>query len=311
MLLAWAVASLLLAPVPLILRAALAVAGVVAVLALRRLALRLPSWLVAGLAALLVGVVLRAMPEPSGERAWIEPQARMPRVTITGDELAIRDVRNFRYGQGGAVARAAWEERHYDLATVSTAWLGVSPFGGVPGVGHVFVSFGFADGRYLAVSVEARRELGESYGPVRGMFRAFETIYVVGDERDVIGVRANVWRDPVYLYPIRSAPADLRAALLDILSRADGLATQPEFYDTLLNSCSSNLARHVNRVAPGKVPASLKVVFAAFSGELAHELGLLDFDGPFETARERFHINARAAGDVDAGDFSARIRGDG
>jgi hypothetical protein len=230
------------------------------------------------------------------------------RVTIAGDRVVVRDVRNFRYAADGTVARAAWDERHYDLRELRSAWLGVSPFGGIPGVGHVFASFGFADGRYLAVSVEARRELGETYSPLRGALRDYELIYVLGDERDVIGVRANVWDDPVYLYPIRSTPADLQAALRDILARAEALAVTPEFYDTIANSCSVNLARHVNRVAPGKVPLGLDVLLAAFSDAAAHEAGLLDVDGPLDAARERYRVNARAAGDVDAGDFSARIR---
>jgi hypothetical protein len=262
------------------------------------------------LLALVIGgvMLLRALPEPRTERDWIAPQARQATAQVTGDELVVRDVRNFRYDATGAVAREAWEERRYDLRRLNSAWLGVSTFGGVPGVGHVFASFGFDDGRYLAVSVEARREQGESYGVFAGAFREYELIYIVADELDVIGLRTNVWRDPVYLYPIVTEPQALRRAFLDALARATALDTQPEFYDTLANSCSVNLVRHVNFAVPGKVPGDLKVLLAAFSDALAHEVGLIAFDGTLEQARARFRVNERAAGDLDAGDFPARIR---
>jgi predicted secreted protein len=262
-------------------------------------------------AAVLVVVAWRAIPVPSNQRDWIVPHSRLPAVEIAGSNVTIRGVRNFRYDAAGTVTRAVWEDPTYDLEHLTTAWLGVSPFGTVPGAGHVFVSFGFDDGRHVAISVEARREAGEDYGVISGLFRAFELIYVIGDERDVVALRTNVWQDDVYLYPVRAAAADLRAAFLDMVVRAGALNAQPEFYDTIGNSCSSNLARHVNRIAPGRVPPSYKVLFAAFSDELAHDLGLLDVEGGLAAARERFHVNARAAGDVDAGDFSARIRAAG
>lgn len=305
---AWGLGAALLTPVAPALAALITAAAILAAAALARFVPRVPAWIWVALAGLANGLVLRAIPAPAGDRAWLEPQARMAQVTFEGERVRVNGVRDFRYGAGGAVTRVTWDEREYALADLRTAWLGVSPFGGLPGVGHVFASFGFADGRYLAVSVESRREVGESYDPVRGMYRNYELVYVIGDERDIVGLRSNVWRDPVYLYPLRTTPEALRAAFLDILQRAAALNAQPEFYDTLANSCSSNLVRHVNRAAPGRVPGSVKSLLAAYSDALAHEVGLLEFEGSLDEARARFRINDRAAGDVDGGDFSARIR---
>ena len=53
------------------------------------------------------------------------------------------------------------------------------------------VSFGFAGKDYLAVSIETRKEKGESYSTLAGFFRQYELYYVVADERDVIGVRTT------------------------------------------------------------------------------------------------------------------------
>ena len=305
---AWGLAAAALSPVSIAISLPLTSAALLVAAGLARFVPRVSAWVWIALAGMALGFALRAIPEPSHDRAWLEPQAQLAQASFEPDRVHIRGVRDFRYGPGGAVTRAAWDERSYELKDLQTAWLGVSSFGGIPGVGHVFASFGFADGRYLAVSVESRRELGESYDPVRGMFRAYELIYVIGDERDIVGLRSNVWADPVYLYPLRTTPEALRAAFLDILQRANALASQPEFYDTVTSSCSSNLVRHVNRAAPGRVPGSIKSLLAAYSDALAHEVGLLEFEGSLDEARARFRVNERAAGDVDAGDFSARIR---
>jgi hypothetical protein len=258
--------------------------------------------------AIIAIAIARAIPEPGRARDWVPQQARQATAQVTGDDVVIRDVRNFRYDGAGMPVQPTWEERRYDLKRLNSAWLGVSTFGGVPGVGHVFASFGFDDGRYLAISVEARREQGETYGVFAGMFRQFELIYVIADERDVIGLRTNVWRDPVYLYPVVTEPQALRAAFLDALARATALDAQPEFYDTLTNSCSVNLVRHVNHAVPGIVGDDIRVLLAAFGDEVAHESGLIDFKGTIEQARARFRINERAAGSLDDDDFSKRIR---
>jgi hypothetical protein len=64
------------------------------------------------------------------------------------------------------------------------------------------LSFGFAGKDYLAVSLETRKERGESYSTLAGFFRNYELYYVIADERDVLRVRTN-YRQPqedVYIY---------------------------------------------------------------------------------------------------------------
>ena len=71
---------------------------------------------------------------------------------------------------------------------------------------HTLVSFGFDDGQYLAVSVEARRQDWQSYSPLWGLFRSYELMFVLGDERDLVRLRTNIRRERVYLYRVASAP---------------------------------------------------------------------------------------------------------
>ena len=93
-------------------------------------------------------------------------------------------------------------------------------------VGHTFLSFIFDNAPPLSISIETRPEVGEGFDPLASLFKQFELIYVVGDERDLVGVRTNHRRrDGVSLPPqhlgrgCAPAPAGL--------SRADQRARRP------------------------------------------------------------------------------------
>jgi hypothetical protein len=188
-------------------------------------------------------------------------------------------------------------------------WFAVEPFSGFRGPAHTFVSFGFSDGQYVAISVEIRKEEGESFSPLRGLLRNYELMYVVGDERDLVKLRSNFRRDDVYLYRTTATPEKGRQMFVSMLRRANELAEQPEFYNTLTSTCTTNIVRHVNEIAPKRVPFSYKVLLPAYADELAYKVGLLDTTIPFDSLRARAHINPRAARYADSPEFSRLIRG--
>jgi hypothetical protein len=262
------------------------------------LALALPAVLWALLAVLL---------QPSNERDWSPDQARLADASIDGDAVRIRNVRN-------AVYRAPddydvhWEARDYDLGRIESLWFVVEPFADWRGPAHTFLSFGFAGGEYVAVSVEIRKERGESFSPLRGLLRQYELAYIVGDERDLIGLRANHRHDDVYLYRVRATPAQVRALFVSMLERANALGTRPEFYNTLTNTCTSNIVRHIESIAPGRVPWSVRTLLPAYSDDLAYDLGLIETDLPRDSYRAAHRINALAARHAGSADFSRGIR---
>lgn len=262
--------------------------------------------LVAGAAGV---VAWQATERPSHERAWVPEQAVLPRVTFRGDTVEVAHLRAFRH-TSDSTFDARRETQTYDLRTVETVWYVLSPFNpDWRGPAHSFLSFGFADGRYLAVSVEARREAGEAYSTVKGALRQYELIVVLGDERDLVGLRAVTWDDPVYLYPGRATPAQARTILEALLRRAAAVEARPEFYHTLTNNCTTNLLDAVNAAREEPIAVGPRVLVPGYSDALAHELGLLDTDLPLDEARRRFRINERAAAAAGAADFSAAIRG--
>jgi hypothetical protein len=133
-------------------------------------------------------------------------------------------------------------------------------------------------------------------------------MYVVGDERDLIELRTNYRRDPVYLYPVRAPRKRLEQMFVGMLRRANRLREKPEFYNTLTNTCTTNIVRHVNELVPGRVPWSYKVLLPGYSDELAYSLGLIDTDLPFPEAKRHFRINDDALRAGGREDFSRRIR---
>ena len=258
------------------------------------------------LAAVAIASLLYARPRP--DRAWVPQQAVMARADIRGDSVTLRRMRNFSYTAEEAFT-PAYEDRSYDLNKLETVWFIVTPFSKRwRGPAHTFVSFGFGDSQYVAISVEARREPGETYGPLSGLFRRFELIYVIGEERDLIGSRAAYGGYDVYVYPIRASREQIRALFVEMLERSNSLATRPEFYNTLTNNCTSNVVDHVNHIAPHAVPHGIKTILPGYADEVAYSLGLIDNSMTLEEARRRFKVNDQAKRFATAPDFSRRIR---
>jgi hypothetical protein len=159
------------------------------------------------------------------------------------------------------------------------------------GVAHVFVCFGFSDGQAVAVSVEGRREEGRPYRLIPSMFRQFQMIYVIGDERDVVGLRGAIWKKPVYFYPVRSTPERKRAIFLDMMERAHSLEEHPEFYHLIFNNCMNNITYHLRRLGGRDVPSDLQVLLTGFSDRVAFYMGFIDTELPFQEARDAFRVD--------------------
>jgi hypothetical protein len=245
---------------------------------------------------------------PANDRTWEVGQELLPRAEFAGSNVTIRNIRDFRYTAGGEPL-PAWRSQTYNLDRINSVWLVIAPFERKNrGPAHSFLSFGFADSQYVAISIEARREQGEDYSLIKGMLRRYEILYVIGDERDLIGLRANHRNDDVYVYPIRTTPAKVRSLFVQMLEGANQLADKPEFYNTLTNNCTTRILDHTNQVADRKIRWGREVLFPGYADELAMRLGLLDATGTIEDVRARYLINARARQFAEASDFSTRIR---
>lgn len=271
----------------------------------------LVAFLLAGLLALLAWLGLALFVHPSNDRDWSPDQAQAATARIDGDAVVVSNVRNARYRSTGDFD-VRWETREYDLRELDSAWFIVEPFADWRGPAHTFVSFGFRDGRHLALSAEVRKERGESYSPIAGLLRRYELMVVAGDERDLIGLRAAHRRDAVHLYRLKATPTQARALFERLMAKANQLAARPEFYNTLTANCTSTIVDAVDALAPGTVPMSWRVLLPGYSDDLAFDLGLLDTDLPRESYREAHRIDALAieaeAAGLEGVAYSAALR---
>ena len=169
------------------------------------------------------------------------------------------------------------------------------------------MSFIFDNAPPVNISIEIRPEVGESFDLLPSLFKQFELIYVVGDERDIVRVRTNYRDEDVLLYRIDVAPADARRLFEVYLQRINQLADQPEFYHLLSNSCTINIIRYANaagRVGGYDIRHSLNGLIDGYlyaSGGIKSTL-------PFAELRQRSWINNAAQGAGNTEDFSQRIR---
>lgn len=258
--------------------------------------------------ALCFFIVLNLITEPSNEREWNDDQRVLPSATITGDLITIKNIRNFSYASTTSYT-PHYYNKTFDLSKIKRAWYVVEPFSGFPGSAHTFVSFEFEGNEFVAISIEIRKEKGESFSVWRGLFNRYELMYVIADERDVIKLRSNYRKDLVYLYPARTTPNKVRELFVSMVERANKLKESPEFYNTLTNTCTTNIVQHINTVSPRRVPLlNLSVLLPESSDQLAYQLGLIDTALPFEEARKKYFINERALKYADDPTFSTKIR---
>ena len=240
-----------------------------------------------GLAVCAVGALFTAfvLKEPA-EQDWVALQAHNPTAQIEGDTVTIHNFRDALHRRGEpSVPR--WTTATFDLSTLTGADLIIQPFGDMKALAHVMLSFQFADGRHVVVSIEARQAKGGSFDALAGFFRRDPIYPEIGTERDLIWNRfARTPPDEVQIYPIHANTAAVRLyfeRLLDFINRVDA---RPIFYSTLRESCMTTLMN----LAPesfASVPwHDIRRWIPGYSLSLFQQLGLVD-DGlaPEELAR--------------------------
>lgn len=242
---------------------------------------------------------------PDNDRDWYPDVARLPAATIVGSRLTLHNLRNFDY-RSETDYTERWETRVFDLDRLQGMDLFIS-FWGPTLIAHTITSWEFTDGSHLAISIETRKQKGESYSAIRGFFRQYELYYVVADERDVIRLRTNYRGERVYLYRIQVKPEFARALLLDYLAEVNRLAKQPRWYNALTSNCTTVIRHHIRQVSPG-YPWSWKILANGYLDELAYARGTIDTTLPLAELRRQSDITAKAqAADRDPA-FSQQIR---
>lgn len=259
---------------------------------------------------LVIAVRRFKLEQPENERNWVNDNAELTRAHFDGNTVRLENVRDFSWRTTQDYDER-WVERTVRLDLVSRVWLILEYFEpDKPQIAHTFLSFEFEDGQRLACSIEVRREQGERFHPLKGLARQFELMYVWATEADAIGVRARCRKRSVtHLLEGRFLKEESKPALLEsYLKRTNALAERPEWYNTITNTCTTNLVQHVNDIYPGRVPMGLAWLLPGLSPEMMERERLIHIDEDLTTTMERSRIDERALAWDGTGDFGDWVR---
>ena len=244
--------------------------------------------------------------KPTEDRAWQPDVARRAWADIQGDEIILHNVRNCDYRTESDYT-PRWETRVVHLSKLTGVDLAIN-FWGSPWIAHPIASFQFADSLPLAISIETRKAIGQSYSALRGFYRQYELIYIPADERDVIRLRTNYRGEEVYLYHTTASAERARAIFLEYLERLNQLHERAEFYNAVTDNCTTNI-RVANVAAGSKVPPwNWRILLNGKGDELLYQRGFIDRNLPFPELKARSLINDRAKLADVSPNFSELIR---
>jgi hypothetical protein len=242
---------------------------------------------------------------PSNDRLWLTDVAVLPYARIDGDRITIHNIRNFDYASEDQYT-PRYYDKTFDLSKLQRVDYILSYWSG-RAIAHSMASFQFDGDQYLVISIETRKEKGESYSAVEGFFRQYELTYVIADERDVLRLRTNFRKEDVYVFRTRVPPENVRKLLLSYLKSANELKQDPEFYNALTTNCATSILPHIREYNPA-ARISLSIILNGHSAKAAHARGGLDQRLPFDELERRSHINAAAIAAGDSPEFSKLIR---
>jgi hypothetical protein len=244
---------------------------------------------------------------PSHERQWADDLAHITTGEVRGSQVILQNVRNFTwYGEHDYVA--VWETREYDLTQLQSVDM-ITSYWGMPAIAHVLVSFGFADGSFVAFTVEVRREKTEVFSEVGGFFKQFELAIIASDERDVVHVRTNVRDEDAYLYRVGLSDAAMRSLFLAYVDEANRLARHPRFYQTVTANCTTLVFTMMQSIVDG-LPLDYRLLLSGYLPSYVEKMGGLEPGYTLGELRESGRITQRAKQSGRSDDFSAVIRQD-
>ena len=243
---------------------------------------------------------------PRNDRNWTVDQQILPLVTFKGEFVTIKNVRNFQYTDEFTYT-PEYYDKTYNLDEITSVDFIVVPLA-KHAVAHTFLTFGFKSGDYVSITVEVRKEKGEEYSALKGLFDQYELMYVIADERDVLRLRGIYRNNEVYLYPGVVSKNKMRELFVSMLQKAQTLESTPEFYNTITNSCTTNIVSHINAISDTKIPFDIRTVLPKNSDALAYELGFISTDIPFPELRTQSEISDKIRLYGDNINFSQMIR---
>ena len=232
------------------------------------------------LLAMITTAGLMSTRNPSLSRTWDEDVEVLAGVEFPGDgPVRLTNIRDWQYTQASVVSKPYFDAS-FNPQDIVDLWMYEQQLDDVGLIAHTFLVFEFDESygpaRYLGLSVETRRESGEEYSLIGGMFRSFEVTHIWATEADLVTRRVQFLDYPLTRYRL-DIPAEVRSRVfVKMASETADLAAMPRWYNTVTNNCTSGLIRYVNESEPGAIPVHYSYALTGKVDDYLERLGYLD-----------------------------------
>ncbi len=246
--------------------------------------------------------------QPRHDRVWQTDVAQLPWAEVNGDEVILHNIRNCGY-RTETDFTTQWETRTVRLSQMTGVDLFIN-YWGSPWMAHPIASFQFADGPPVCFSIETRKEEGESYSAIGGLYRQYELICIAADERDVIRLRTNYRQgEDSYLYRTTITPEGSRERFMEYVETINSLRDKPRWYNAITTNCTT--AIRSQHPTGERLPWDWRILVNGKGDEMLFERGAIATHGlSFAELKRGALINPAAQAADQSPDFSRLIRAD-
>ncbi len=263
------------------------------------------KWIVLGGVVLLaLCAIVISLKQARHDRVWEEGVVRLSDLSLQDGQFSIAQYRDWSYDETGAIEKAWRAAGPYEISNARRAWLVVEPHPGFAGLmAHTMMVFEFEDGELLGLSVEARKELDEEYGLLRGATNGFELTYLWATPRDMFGRRVRMQDHEIYMYELALSQDEIEAFLGALINKTMAIQSKARFYNTFTSNCTNELAKTAGL---SWRPA---FILTGLSGKALHSLGRLKSDASVEEVKAEANVTAfvRGASELDEAAFNAAL----
>ena len=273
-------------------------------LAWRKLQLRWQQ-VVSVFALSLVVIIPWSFIQPSNDKQWAQDFEKTGHVTIEGDLVTFHNFRDFDYTKEGVV-NPVWTSRQVHLSKLKGMDIFHDRFLGNL-MAHPILSYDFGEDGHICLSIETRREVGEKFTPVAGLYKVFELQYIFASEEDIVRVRTNIRKEPVFLYKSAVNIDEVRELFISSVKVQNELLVKPQFYNVINANCTTSIRNQIPK--DRQSPFDIRMLVNGLLDQYLYEKGSIVSEGlSYKELRDRCQIDKAAQAAHDDPEFSKRVR---
>ncbi|MEO1856224.1 MAG: DUF4105 domain-containing protein [Rubritalea sp.] len=243
--------------------------------------------------------------QPNNDKNWAQDFEKTGHVTIEGDLVTFHNFRDFDYTKAGVVT-PTWTTRQVHLSKLKGMDIFHDRFLGNL-MAHPILSFDFGDDGHICLSIETRKEEGEKFTPVGGLYKVFELQYIFSSEEDVVRVRTNIRKEPVFLYKSAIKLDEIRELFLSSVEVQNELLGKPQFYNIINANCTTSIRNQIPKERQSAF--DVRMLVNGLLDQYLYEKGSIVTDGlRYNELRDRCQIDKAAQAAHDDPEFSKRVR---